>query len=73
MSMNVIDPSQLKTVIETVCEKTKLIFVSKSELESKIATLNDTISALEARVEALENGQQSFEGEDEEPMEIDGE
>lgn len=54
MAYSIIDPSQLKEIVNTICEKTKVIFATKSALRTEVATLNETISALEARVQALE-------------------
>lgn len=67
--MNIIDPSQLKTVIESVCEKSKTIFATKKSLAEEVANLNSMISALEARVTSLEAYHTTPEvnGEDEEP------
>ncbi len=54
-----INPSQLKVVITEICEKTKLVFATKSNLKEEVTTLNNTISALEARIEALENKEET--------------
>lgn len=67
---NLVTRNQLKSIVISVSDKTKAIFVTKKELKSTITELETTISNLTARVEALEqNNTQTVESEDEEPVE----
>ena len=67
---NLVTRNQLKSIVISVSDKTKAIFVTKKELKSTITELETTISDLTARVEALEqNNTQTVESEDEEPVE----
>ena len=52
---NIIDPDQLNTILSSLTDKTKLLFVSKSELRTQVSVLTEEINSLKARVEALEN------------------
>ena len=67
---NLVTQDQLKSIVISVSNKTKALFVTKKELKSTITELETTISNLTARVEALEqNNTQTVESEDEEPVE----
>lgn len=67
---NLVTRNQLKSIVISVSDKTKALFVTKKELKSTITELETTISDLTARVEALEqNNTQTVESEDEEPVE----
>ena len=61
---DLVNANQLQTVVDEICEKNKLVFVSRTTFDSlntqiqtlteTIENLNTTIASLEARVEALE-------------------
>ena len=54
---NFVTEKQLKTIAQSIADKSKLVFVSNSsinELESKVTELESVIENLTARIEALE-------------------